>query len=255
MKKRTRVDNNRKKLVLKRFLIGLGGVVVLLITALCIYLATYYRAGNTAKASLESVGSVRVESRSGYILFDGFSSENLLVFYPGARVEYTAYAPLMRRLAGRGIDCALVKMPFNFAILKQNAFDDVMESLQVGYQPYEHFYIGGHSMGGAMAAIYAANNPGKVEALIMLAAYPTKALPNDLKVLEIYGSNDSVINREKLSESAQYLPEGAVVYEIVGGNHAQFGDYGKQGGDGEAGITTEKQLDETIDQIAKLLML
>lgn len=77
----------------------------------------------------------------------------------------------------------------------------------------------------------------------------------DLKVLEIYGSNDNVINREKLSEGAQYLPEDAVVYEITGGNHAQFGDYGKQSGDGKAIITADKQLDETVEQISNLLML
>ena len=161
----------------------------------------------------------------------------------------------MRRMAERGVDCALVKMPLNFAIFKQNAFDGVMDSLRLGYQPYEHFYIGGHSMGGAIAAVYAANNPEKVEALIMLAAYPTKPLASDLKVLEIYGSEDTVINRKKLSEGARYLPKSAVVYEIAGGNHAQFGDYGVQSGDGEAAISVDKQLDETEEQIFNVLML
>ena len=94
-----------------------------------------------------------------------------------------------------------------------------------------------------------------MRALIMLAAYPTKPLAEDLKVLEIYGSNDNVINREKLSEGAQFLPEKAVVYEIAGGNHAQFGDYGKQSGDGEATISADAQLDETVEQISNLLML
>lgn len=246
------VKNNNK---LKWFLISLGGFIGLIIIAAVVYFATYYRAGETAKASLESKDGVIVENRSDYILFDGPSESDLLVFYPGARVEYKAYAPLMRRLAEQGVDCVLVKMPLNFAILKQNAFDDVMDSLTVGYQPYEHFYIGGHSMGGAMAAIYAANNPEKVEALIMLAAYPTKSLSSELKVLEIYGSNDNVINREKIEEGKQYLPSGAVVYEIEGGNHAQFGDYDRQSGDGQATIGPEEQLDETVEQIMKLLML
>lgn len=248
----------KKNIVLKRVLLGFGCLVGLLVIGLGIYFGTYYRAGDVAKASLESeygMYGIVVEDRSDYVLFDGPNESDLLVFYPGARVDYKAYAPLMRRLAEQGVDCALVKMPLNFAIFKQNAFDDVMDSLHVGYQPYEHFYIGGHSMGGAMAAIYASNNPEKVEALVMLAAYPTKPLAKDLKVLEIYGSNDTVINREKLSEGAQYLPENAVVYEISGGNHAQFGDYGKQSGDSEATITADKQLDETVEQISNLLML
>ncbi len=248
----------KKNIVLKRVLLGFGCLIGLLAIGLGIYFGTYYRAGDVAKASLESeygMYGIVVENRSNYVLFDGPNESDLLVFYPGARVDYKAYAPLMRRLAEQGVDCALVKMPFNFAIFKQNAFDDVMDSLHVGYQPYEHFYIGGHSMGGAMAAIYASNNPEKVEALVMLAAYSTKPLAKDLRVLEIYGSNDTVINREKLSEGAQYLPENAVVYEIAGGNHAQFGDYGKQSGDSEATITADKQLDETVEQISNLLML
>lgn len=245
----------KKNIVLKRVLLEFGCLVGLLVIGLGIYFGTYYRAGDIAKTSLESKDGIVVENRSDYVLFDGPNESNLLVFYPGARVDYRAYAPLMHRLAESGLDCVLVKMPLNFAIFKQNAFDDVMDSLHVGYQPYEHFYIGGHSMGGAMAAVYAANNSEKVEALIMLAAYPTKPLASDLKTLEIYGSNDTVINREKLSEGAQYLPENAVIYEIAGGNHAQFGDYGKQSGDGEATITADKQLDETVEQISNLLML
>lgn len=252
-KSQKKAANKNSKI--KWILVGIGGVVGVIVIALTIYFASYYRARDIAKASLESGNGIIVENRSDYVLFDGPSSSDLLVFYPGARVDYRAYAPLMRRLAEQDIDCALVKMPLNFAIFKQNAFDDVMDSLRVGYQPYEHFYIGGHSMGGAMAAVYAANNPEKVEGLIMLAAYPTKPLVNDLKVLEIYGSEDTVINRKKLSEGAQYLPENAVVYEIAGGNHAQFGDYGAQSGDGEATIPTDKQLDETVEQISNLLVL
>lgn len=251
----TKKIDKQNKHILKRIILGFGCLIGLVVIILGIYFATYYRAGDTAKANLETRDGIIVENRSDYVLFDGPSESNLFVFYPGARVDYRAYAPLMRRLAEQGVDCALVKMPLNFAIFKQNAFDDVMGSLQVGYQPYEHFYIGGHSMGGAMAAVYAANNPEKVEALIMLAAYPTKPLAEDLKVLEIYGSNDNVINREKLSEGAQFLPEKAVVYEIAGGNHAQFGDYGKQSGDGEATISADAQLDETVEQISNLLML
>ena len=251
----TKKIDKQNKHILKRFLLGFGCLAGLAVIIIGIYFATYYRAGDTAKANLETKDGIIVENRSDYVLFNGSNESELFVFYPGARVDYRAYAPLMRRLAEQGVDCALVKMPLNFAIFKQNAFDDVIDSLQVGYQPYEHFYIGGHSMGGAMAAVYAANNPEKVEALIMLAAYPTKPLAKDLKVLEIYGSNDNVINREKLSEGAQYLPEDAVVYEITGGNHAQFGDYGKQSGDGKAIITADKQLDETVEQISNLLML
>ena len=36
------------------------------------------------------------------------------------------------------------------------------------------------------------------------------------------------------------LPPGTVFVEVQGGNHAFFGDYGEQGGDGVATITREQ---------------
>ena len=120
----TKKIDKQNKHILKRIILGFGCLIGLVVIILGIYFATYYCAGDIAKANLESKDGIIVENRSDYVLFNGPSESNLFVFYPGARVDYRAYAPLMRRLAEQGVDCALVKMPLNFAIFKQNAFDD-----------------------------------------------------------------------------------------------------------------------------------
>lgn len=234
-----------------KILIAFCGGFFLVCLLIGLYLASYYRAGNVAFNSLISNSVVAVEKYDDAIWFTNTKEEShdLLVFYPGARVDYRAYAPLMRRLAKNGLDCVIVKMPLNFAILEQNAFDKVTDRLGEGYRPYMRLYIGGHSMGGVMAASYVSENPDRVEGLVMLGAYSAKKLPEGLKALEIYGSEDKVMNRKKLEEYVKYLPSGVIIYEIPGGNHAQFGDYGKQNGDGEAAISSEEQWDITARYI------
>ena len=72
-----------------------------------------------------------------------------MVFYPGARVEASTYAPLMQETAASGIDCFLMKMPANLAIFGINRADVVRSDI-AGYS-YDHWYIAGHSLGGMMA--------------------------------------------------------------------------------------------------------
>ena len=163
----------------KKSLIPLLLPILLLIAA--IYLLTYYPADGTARAALESSGTVAVEATPYGWRFDGPSRDRALVFYPGAKVDAAAYAPLMRRLAAAGLDACLVKMPFHLAVFDVNAADRVMRA-----HPYEHWYVGGHSMGGAIAARYAADHP--VDGLILCAAYPIQPLPDGMVEVVIYGS-------------------------------------------------------------------
>ena len=192
-------------------------------------------------------GSVMISEIDKGLFLDGPGTENALIFYPGGKVEYTAYLPLLHRIASEGLDCFLTAMPGNLAILDMDRADDIMASYS-----YDHWYLGGHSLGGAVAAMYAAKAEVPPEGLFLLAAYPTKQLP-DIRVLELYGSEDQVLNREKLEKTAKYLPADATVMEIPGGNHAQFGDYGMQDGDGMASIPAEVQQEITKEMILKQL--
>ena len=110
-------------------------------------------------------------------------------------------------LAENGVDCFVVDMPFYMAFLGSNRAEEIMEE----YPEYDTWYLGGHSLGGAMAANFAAEHTGELEGLFLLAAYPTKDLSeSDLKAVTIYGSEDGILNRKKLEEGQELLPEDSV---------------------------------------------
>ena len=115
------------------------------------------------------------------------------------------------------------------------------------------WYIGGHSLGGAMAASYAANHSEQLTGVILFAAYPTKMLDASLTEISIYGSEDGVLNMQNVGAGKAYAPDAFYEYVIEGGNHAQFGNYGKQKGDGEAAISAQEQQRRTVDFILNAL--
>ena len=103
-----------------------------------------------------------------------------------------------------------------------------------------------------MAASYAAKHAEEFEGLVLLAAYSTEDLSDSgLKVLSLYGSEDGVLNREKYEEYRSNLPEDTVEYVIQGGNHAGFGSYGEQEGDGQARVSQGEQIAIMVDWIGR----
>lgn len=227
----------------------LAACILILAVMAGIYLSQYYKADAEAVRVLhsDSEGVQVVRTDYGW-LFDGPSEQAAFVFYPGAKVEETAYAPLLHRIASGTMDVCLVKMPFHLAVFDSGAAGEVMAQ-----HSYERWYIGGHSLGGAMAARYAEDHGEDFAGLILFAAYPTKPLPGDMKEVLLVGSEDRVIRREKLREARLYAPEDYTEYVIRGGNHAQFGSYGQQKGDGKALITAEDQVGESVRVIKENL--
>ena len=209
-----------------------------------IYAEQYYHSDGTAYSALKSDETVTVTQTEYGWLFDGPSEDDALIFYPGGKVEETAYAPLLNRLAGQGMDVCLVRMPFRLAVFGVNKADHVMKQ-----HDYAHWYIGGHSLGGVMAASYAAAHGGQLSGVYMLAAYSSKPLDDNTRAVLIYGSEDGVLNRAKLEEANRYLPVDSAAYVIEGGNHAQFGNYGIQNGDGNALISAEEQQQRAAELI------
>ena len=175
-----------------------------------------------------------------------------LIFYPGGKVENTAYAPLLHDLAEDGILCVLVKMPCNLAVLDMNAADSIPER----FSEVTDWYIGGHSLGGAMAASYAAKHTDELDGLVLLAAYSTADLTDSgLRVYAAYGSEDGVLNREKYEADRINLPQDTTEMVIDGGCHAGFGSYGAQKGDGAPVISAEEQQQQTADALAAWMNL
>ena len=239
-----RIRGNALKKHLK-WIIPLAAVLILA-AVFFVYVGIFYPADEEGKAALESNDSVTVSMTDYGWFFDGPGEEDALIFYPGAKVEASAYAPLLRRLAEEGMDVCLVEMPFRLAFFGMNKADDVMKTAD-----YAHWYIGGHSLGGAMAAEYAAAHREELTGVVLCAAYPTKKLDDSLLMMSIYGSRDGVLNREKVEEGKAFAPSETCEYVIQGGNHAQFGSYGAQKGDGEALISAEEFREAVVEFVIR----
>jgi len=220
---------------IKIILIVFLSLIVILTGAFLIYAADYYKAEPIVEELINNNDSIIVNDDYTF-LKSSVESDTAIIFYPGAKVEYTAYIPILYKLSQNGINCILVKMPFNMAIFDSNAADEIFSL----FPDIENWYIGGHSMGGAMASSYASDNQDKLEGLILLGAYIYQDYPEE-NALTIYGTFNS-----NLEKNIDYT-ENIVIIE--GGNHAQFGNYGKQKGDPDATISTEQQQDIAVDAI------
>lgn len=221
-------------------------IVFILIACFAIfYVNDYYHADKIAIDSLNANDNVSVVKTSNGLLLDGPGNDTALIFYPGAKIEYTAYAPMFKDLSEKGIDCYLVEMPFNLAILGQNSADEIIDSGN-----YSHYFISGHSLGGAMAASYV-NSTNKTDGLILFAAYSTCKI--EKPVLSIYGSEDKVLNKEKYSDSINFIDDNLTELEIKGANHAQFAYYGNQSGDGVAKISASSQQKQSASAIMEFI--
>lgn len=228
MKKRTKI-----------MIISVLSVIVVFTGAFFIYVSDYYKADDFAIQTMKS-GEIKTEGNL-IILSPTIPSEKGIIFYPGAKVEETAYLPLLEKLRQNGITCVLVKMPFHLAFFNSNAADNIYEKLpEIG-----QWYIAGHSLGGAMASSYAAKHQDKINGLILLSAYIYGDIPVD-KTVTIYGSEDTVLNKSKIDYTEN-------VFVIEGGNHAQFGNYGKQKDDGSATITADEQQEKAVETILSFI--
>ena len=226
----------------RRWLYIIELALVLLLAAGIFYVSDISHASPEAQALAAKATALD----RGTLAFGSPDAQTGILFYPGGRIESTAYAPLMDALSQQGYLCLLVKMPLNLAILNIGAAN----GLQALYPNVRRWYIAGHSLGGAMAAVYAADHAKDLEGLILLAAYSTVDLKaKNLRVLTVYGSQDTVLGAGRVEQYRGNLPSDAVTTVIQGGNHAYFGDYGPQKGDGEATVIRAQQVAQTVAAI------
>lgn len=228
---------------IKLLLLVLLTILLICIGAFTIYVSDYYKADKAVKAELTaslSDGSVTASDKL-LIFHAGNDSGSALIFYPGGKVEAAAYYPLLREIAAQGITCVLVKMPFHLAVFDSSAADQVYEKLP----DIKSWYIGGHSLGGAMASSYMEKHQNKLNGLILMGAYIYGDI-DPAKALTLYGSNDLVLNRSKIT-----YDENIVVIE--GGNHAYYGNYGEQRGDGTASVTREEQQAAVVKAVVNFI--
>jgi poly(3-hydroxybutyrate) depolymerase len=231
----------------KRLYILLGSIVILLgasVLGFVLWAESTNPVMPTAIEALKSDAQVKVEEKH-WIVFEPVENKSSvgLIFYPGGKVEARAYAPIMRAIAAEGYFVVIAPMPLNLAIFGIERATQVMDA----HPDITTWVLGGHSLGGAMASNYTYKYPERVDGLILYASYPAESnslADSNLPVISIYGTQDGRV--DDLIASSPLLPAATTYVVIEGGNHAQFGDYGLQHGDGEAMISREEQQGRAI---------
>jgi hypothetical protein len=237
--------------ILKRVLLVAIAVLLVAIAGFTIWAYTPLGPMPEAMAALQSDDQVTVQT-SPWLTFapTGTQPTTGFIFYPGGRVDARSYAPPARALAEQGYLVTIVPMPFNLAVFGSNRANDVIAA----HPEITHWAIGGHSLGGAMAASYVYKNPDAVDGMALWAGYPAannSLAGRTLPVASLYGTNDGSV--ENFETTKPLMPASTKFVPIQGGNHAQMGYYGPQPGDGVATITREEQQAQVIAETAALL--
>ncbi|MBO5842273.1 MAG: alpha/beta hydrolase, partial [Clostridia bacterium] len=93
-----------------------------------LFVCDYYPADTAAIAAMAQGDGVPIRTLDGgNIAYGSADAQHALIFYPGGKVEHTAYAPLLRQLAAQDILCILLEMPFDLAVLDPNAADGIRD--------------------------------------------------------------------------------------------------------------------------------
>ena len=228
----------------KKIKIGIIIILILLLAYVAYYFTEVNHAEEAATKYLNGNDNVNVTKIDNGLFLDGYGNDTALIFYPGAKNEYTAYLPMFMDIASKGVDCYLVKMPWNYAFLGEKEADSIINNSN-----YSHYILSGHSLGGFAASSYISDT-GKGDGVIILSGYPTKEI--EKPVLSIYGSEDGVLNMKAYNDSKS-LMKNQTEYIIDGGNHAQFAYYGPQNGDNPAKITPESQQNQCSAKILEFI--
>ncbi|MFO7815650.1 MAG: alpha/beta hydrolase [Halanaerobiales bacterium] len=236
----------------RKIIIIIIGIILLIVFGSLIYLNQSYSPleGNHEYLAKENI----YEDDQYYHFKSEANNKTGLIFYQGAKVEEESYAPLCKSLNQADFPVFLVKMPFNLAVFDKNRATQIIKENNT---KVDNWYIIGHSLGGAMAASYLAEKDvDYYTGIIFLASYPPEDIDfsnKNIKVLSISATEDQIMNREKFTEAKNNLPEETKFHMIEGGNHAGFGNYGPQQGDGKRNITREKQWEITNDLIINFI--
>jgi dienelactone hydrolase len=173
-----------------------------------------------------------------------------LILYPGGKVPPAAYAPQAQTIAANGFFVAIVAVPFNLAV-----FDiDAAQAVITDHPEVDHWAVGGHSLGGSMAAQFLASHPGVVDGLVFWASYSAADLSaTGAKVASIYGTLDNGVPSYTSPTNVAKLGPNVTFTPIDGGNHEQMGWYTGQPNDPPATITREAQQDQVVAATLDLL--
>lgn len=240
--------NRNNSIVCKIMLTIMVGAVLYCFVAIA-YLCAHYHTDSNVDEQAYRVKGVEITSVEGGYFFDGPSDSKAIIFYPGAKVDERAYIPLMATIASEGVDCFITRVPFNMAIFDADKADWFIDNYS-----YSDWFVAGHSMGGVVATDYANDHQDVIDGIILLASFPNEDVCDDISLCSVYGSEDGCLEMDSYMENKKYWPSVTKELCIEGGNHAQFGNYGLQKGDGIATIDNDTQQKLTADFVVNYVM-
>lgn len=211
-----------------------------------------------ALAAIKSDEFVQFTNRNGWLVFQPVNQADVfgkplktgLIIYPGGKVDYRAYAPTARAIAAQGYLVVVPPLPLNLAFFDVNVAARIIQA----FPQIQNWTVAGHSLGGVAASSFATAHRDQIKAIAFWASYPAGDMKNFAgRVVSISGTNDGLATPAKIDESKMNLPASTEYLAIQGGNHAQFGYYGAQGGDDVATISRAEQQEQIIAATIKLL--
>lgn len=211
------------------------------------------------KESLSAIQNILEETSDVIVLSSGEEVHETLIFYPGGLVDPHSYLKWQDELITLhpSLRIVNVKMPSNLAVFGIQKGEMVLNQ----YPDCPKWLVAGHSLGGAMATSFVDKHSNRIDALIYIASYPAddRLLDFEHSIMSISASNDGLSTPENINDRKNLLPPAytmenledypdnlsnkTLFFEIQGGNHAQFGDYGIQKNDGTAEISRTSQQD------------
>jgi hypothetical protein len=205
-----------------------------------------------ATAALASTDTVTFSDDHGNLTYSpvGTSPTTGLVLYPGGKVPSAAYAPQARAIADLGYLVVVVAVPFNLAVFGIDSAGPVIAA----HPEIRHWAVGGHSLGGSMAAQFIDSHPDKVDGLVLWASYSAADLSSDgLTVLSAYGTLDTGVPSYTSPANLAKLGSDVTLAVIDGGNHEQMGWYTGQPNDPPATIPRADQQAQVVAATVRLL--
>ena len=228
---------------MKKVIKRIGLIVLLLVLVLAI--AFFFWARSAYEPTKEALTYME-KSNENELTFGSTDADKGIIFYQGGKVEEEAYAYLAHQLAEKGYFVVIPRLTLNLAILDGDKATDIIDQ----YSNIDSWYIGGHSLGGAVASSFAVEHPNQIQGLFFLAAYPIEDMSNlEMPTLTIYGEDDGVAALSDQKEKESLLSSQSVIHVIEGGNHANYGMYGEQKGDNPGSLTSKQQINETVQTI------
>lgn len=196
---------------------------------------------NKAFPEALEIASIMEKDGNDYY-FNGDSNVGFIIF-SGAKADEKAYSYMAKLLNEAGHTVVIPKVLFHMSATGINHGFEIMES----NPEIEKWVLIGHSLGGLPISHIAVKEPDKLHGIAFLASYMITDLSEiDISAIRITASNDKIMNKNRMEEHLDYLPENSISIVLEGANHQGFAACGSLSSDGEATMSWKEQQEQTV---------